>query len=79
MAEIQLFSISEQHVEQNVVHLKDIISESFERLQYLHDNKSELRGISSGFQALDNFLAGFQKSDLFILQRARAWVRRASL
>ena len=67
MAEIQLFNVSEQHVEQNVVHLRDILSESFERLQYLQANKSELRGIASGFRALDNFLAGFQKSDLFIL------------
>ena len=67
MAEIQLFNVSEQHVEQNIVHLRDILSESFERLQYLQANKSELRGIASGFRALDNFLAGFQKSDLFIL------------
>ena len=49
MAEIQLFNVSEQHVEQNIVHLRDILSESFERLQYLQANKSELRGIASGF------------------------------
>ena len=67
MAEMQLFNVSEQHVAQNLVHLKDILSESFERLQYLRANKGELRGISSGFKDLDNFLAGFQKSDLFIL------------
>ena len=67
MAEMQLFNVSEQHVAQNLIHLKDILSESFERLQYLRANKDELRGISSGFKVLDNFLAGFQKSDLFIL------------
>ena len=67
LAEIQLFNVSEQHVQQNVVHLKDILLESFERIKYLQENKGELRGIPSGFKDLDNFLAGFQKSDLFIL------------
>ena len=67
LAEIQLFNVSEQHVQQNIIHLKDILVESFERLKYLHENKGELRGIPSGFKDLDNFLAGFQKSDLFIL------------
>ncbi len=66
-AEIQLFNISEQHVEQNVIHLKEILSTSFEKLKHLRDNKGELRGIPSGFRDLDNFLAGFQQSDLFII------------
>ena len=66
-AELKLFNVSEQHVEQNIVHLKEILSQSFEKLKHLRENKGELRGTSSGFRDLDNFLAGFQKSDLFII------------
>lgn len=66
-AEMQLFNVSEQHVEQNLSHLKELLGNSFERLKYLKENRGELRGVSSGFKVLDNFLAGFQDSDLFII------------
>ena len=66
-AELELFNVSEQHIAQNAVHLKELLVDSFERLKYLQENKGELRGISSGFKDLDNFLAGFQNSDLFII------------
>ncbi|MYB39902.1 replicative DNA helicase [Candidatus Saccharibacteria bacterium] len=66
-AEVKLFNISEQHVQQNVMHLSEVLKESFENLKRLQENRGELRGISSGFKDLDNFLAGFQNSDLFII------------
>ena len=66
-AEITLFNVSEQQIQQNVIHLSDILKQSFTRLEQLQENKGELRGLSSGFTNLDNFLAGFQKSDLFII------------
>ena len=66
-AESNLFAVSEQHVKQSVVSLEAILAESFERLDELHKDKKKLRGISTGFKDLDNLLAGFQRSDLFIL------------
>ena len=66
-AEVKLFNISEQHVQQNVAHLSEVLKESFENIKHLQENRGELRGISSGFKDLDNFLAGFQNSDLFII------------
>lgn len=66
-AESNLFAVSEQHVKQSVVSLEAILAESFERLDDLHKDKKKLRGLSTGFKDLDNLLAGFQKSDLFIL------------
>ncbi len=66
-AESDLFSVSEQHIKQSVVSLETILAESFERLDELHKDKKKLRGISTGFKDLDNLLAGFQRSDLFIL------------
>ena len=66
-AETQLFSVSEQHIAQNAVRLEEILISSFERLKHLQEHRDELRGISTGFSNMDNFLAGFQKSDLIII------------
>lgn len=66
-AESRLFEVSQQHVKQNVVSLETILAESFERLDDLHKDKNTLRGIPSGYKDLDNMLAGFQRSDLFII------------
>lgn len=66
-AESKLFRISSEHVKQDVVSLENILSESFERLDELHKDKGTIRGIPTGFKDLDNILAGFQRSDLFIL------------
>jgi replicative DNA helicase len=47
--------------------LKDSLPEAWERLERLHENKGELRGVSTGFYDLDQYLSGLQKSDLIIL------------
>jgi replicative DNA helicase len=66
-AESRLFEVSQQHVKQNLVSLETILTESFDRLDDLHKDKGKIRGVPSGYKDLDNVLAGFQKSDLFIL------------
>jgi replicative DNA helicase len=47
--------------------LKDSLPEAWDRLEKLHENKGELRGIPTGFKDLDQYLSGLQKSDLIIL------------
>ena len=47
--------------------LKDSLPEAWERLEKLHENKGELRGVPTGFHDLDQYLSGLQKSDLIIL------------
>lgn len=66
-AETRLFSVSQQHVKQNVISLENILAESFERLDDLHKDKNKLRGVPTGYRDLDNMLAGLQRSDLFII------------
>lgn len=52
---------------QNFKELKPLLTEAYDRLEKLSSETHELRGVPSGFQSLDNMLAGFQKSDLIIL------------
>jgi replicative DNA helicase len=66
-AEQTLFEVSQKHLKQNFVPIGSVLAESFNRLDELHKDKNSLRGIPTGFKAMDNMLAGLQKSDLIIL------------
>ncbi len=66
-AEQTLFSVSQKHLKQNFVPISTVLAASFDRLDDLHRDKNRLRGIPTGFKAMDNLLAGLQKSDLIIL------------
>lgn len=60
------------------VDIGEILGEAFERIDKLHGSEGEIRGVPSGFTALDSMLAGFQKSDLVILA-ARPSMGKTSL
>lgn len=66
-AEAELFSVSDQSLKQDLVSIEHILMDSFDRIEELHKNKGELRGIRTGYRDLDNMTAGLQRSDLIIL------------
>lgn len=66
-AEADLFAVSQQTISHDLFSIETILSESFDRLDELHKDKSKLRGVPTGFKDLDNLLAGLQPSDLAIL------------
>ncbi len=66
-AEKKIFSVSKQLKTENFVSLKNVLDESFERIDNLSQNKGQLRGIGTGFTELDKMISGFQKSDLIII------------
>lgn len=66
-AEAELFSVSDQSLKQDLVSLESILTESFDRIEELHRNKGQLRGIRTGYRDLDDMTAGLQRSDLIIL------------
>jgi len=59
-AEKEIFAISQQHLKQDFILVKDALAESFDRLDELHKKGSELRGLPTGFIDIDNKLAGMQ-------------------
>jgi len=67
LAESKVFKVSQTHSDREFIPLKDTLVESFERLDELQKSEGELRGVPSGFQDLDDLLAGMQKSNLLIL------------
>lgn len=66
-AERRIFSIAQKSLTQRFIPVKEILEETFKRIDELSKHKGGLRGISTGFRSLDNILAGLQKSDLIIL------------
>ncbi|MDO8582183.1 MAG: replicative DNA helicase [bacterium] len=77
-AEERLFSVSQKYLKRAFVHLREALTEAFERIDELHKESGKLRGLTTGFRDLDNILAGLQKSDLVILA-ARPSVGKTSL
>jgi replicative DNA helicase len=65
--EQRVFSISQKSRPQKFVLVKDDLKEAYERIEKLHHGEKGLRGISTGFDDLDHYLSGLQKSDLIIL------------
>ncbi|MFH1840569.1 MAG: replicative DNA helicase [Candidatus Shapirobacteria bacterium] len=66
-AEQLIFSLSQKHLRQVFTPVKQILAESFDRLDELHKRGSGLRGVATGFKDLDAALAGMQDSNLLIL------------
>jgi len=66
-AEKKVFQATQAPSAQKFRPIGTALSEAWERFEHLTENPEDRRGIPSGFTALDNVLAGFQKSDLIIL------------
>lgn len=66
-AESELFSVSDQSLKQDLVSIESILTDSFDRMEELYQNKGAIRGIRTGYKDLDNMTAGLQRSDLIIL------------
>lgn len=77
-AEKTIFEVSQAHLASDFIPIREILAESFDRIDELHKHKGKLRGIGTGFTGLDNILAGFQKSDMIVIA-ARPSMGKTSL
>ena len=66
-AEQRVFSISQKRQRKGVSHIGEVLAKNINTIQMLTEKKGELRGLSTGFTALDNLTSGLQKADLIIL------------
>ena len=77
-AEKTVFSIGQRSLTQAFLPIREILSDTFERLDELSKNTGKMRGVPTGFTDLDKILGGLQKSDLVILA-ARPSMGKTSL
>ncbi|HOJ77575.1 MAG TPA: replicative DNA helicase [Bacillota bacterium] len=66
-AEKLIFQITQRRNVKGFVNLKNILIETFERIEKLYESKGGVTGLSTGFTDLDRMTAGLQPSDLIIL------------
>jgi replicative DNA helicase len=65
--EKRIFQISESSNAKTFVHIKDVINEMTERYENHEQDPEKLRGLSSGFRNLDQYITGLKGGDLVIL------------
>ncbi len=66
-AEQKVLQLSQFKTSSPYLRVKDLVKPTFSYLESLYENKQAVTGVPSGFSRLDEYTAGFQKSDLIIL------------
>ena len=77
-AEKRIFNIAQKTTRQLFLPMKSALEEAFGRIDRLHKEGGALRGLSTGFADLDNYLGGMQRADLIVLA-ARPSLGKTSL
>ncbi|MCF7904906.1 MAG: replicative DNA helicase [Candidatus Marinimicrobia bacterium] len=67
-AERKIFELSEKRFKTaDFVQMSEALDAAFAQVDKFHENPGGIRGVPSGFTALDDMTSGFQKSDLIIV------------
>ena len=66
-AEVQIFALSQEHLHRDFIELKEILAESFERLEDFMKKGAQFRGVATRYVDLDRKLSGMQDSNLLVL------------
>jgi replicative DNA helicase len=66
-AEKSVFGVSERRLTHELRPIKQVLSEYYDRIDYLARHRDETIGVPSGFIDLDRLLGGMQPSDLLII------------
>jgi len=66
-AESTIFQIAEDRVKAGLINVKDLVKESYDRLEKILSEGRRISGLATGYAGLDNETAGLQASELIIL------------
>ncbi len=66
-AQQHLFGVSQNYFKQAFTPIRNVLADAFDRIDELHKNKGQMRGLPTGFRDMDRIMSGLQKSDLLIL------------
>ncbi len=77
-AESAIFSVADDRLKAGFVPMRDLVKESFPKIELLFEQKRLITGVPTGFVDLDAMTRGFQKGDLVIIA-ARPSMGKTSL
>jgi len=66
-AEHLVFEVSERNLGQSFVPIKEILQDSFEKIENLYHRGELITGVPSGFDEFDDITTGFQPSELIVI------------
>tara|TARA_Y100000310_G_scaffold343492_3_gene451396 strand:+ start:1259 stop:2704 length:1446 start_codon:yes stop_codon:yes gene_type:complete len=75
-----IFQITNTFLKEKFMHIRDVLEKRYERFAELHETDDEemVKGVSTGFQTLDQKLSGLHPSDLIVIA-ARPSMGKTSL
>ena len=77
-AESAIFSVADDRIKSGFIPMRDLVKESFPKIEQLFEHKSFITGIATGFTEIDKMTRGFQRGDLIIVA-ARPSMGKTSL
>lgn len=66
-AERLIFEVADLKQRSQSVHIKDLVRQGIEKLDFLYQRKQHVTGIPTGFEKFDHMTSGLQNSDLIII------------
>ncbi|KXG73902.1 replicative DNA helicase [Thermotalea metallivorans] len=67
LAEKNIFDISQKRSQEGFHPIKEVLLESFNKIEELYQNKGGITGITTGFTDIDRKTSGLQRSDLILV------------
>jgi replicative DNA helicase len=77
-AESAIFAVADDRIKTGFIAMRDLVKDSFPKIEQLFEHKSFITGISTGFTEIDRMTRGFQRGDLVIVA-ARPSMGKTSL
>src|SRR4029077_11220783 len=77
-AESSIFAVADDRLKAGFVPMRDLVKESFPKIELLFEHKRLITGVPTGFVDLDEMTRGFQPGDLIIIA-ARPSMGKTSL
>ena len=77
-AESAIFSVADDRIKSGFIPMRDLVKDSFPKIEQLFEHKSFITGIATGFAEIDKMTRGFQRGDLIIVA-ARPSMGKTSL
>jgi replicative DNA helicase len=66
-AESKFFELDHRGGEGEAVHIKDVLHETFQRIDAMQGQEGKLTGVPTGFYDLDDMTSGLQKGELIVI------------
>ena len=77
-AESAIFAVADDRIKSGFIPMRDLVKESFPKIEQLFEHKSFITGIATGYTEIDKMTRGFQRGDLIIVA-ARPSMGKTSL